>query len=156
EYELNQAKNDMVSLVSHELRTPLTSIRGYSDMLVKYGLVADKGKPFLATIVEESRRLGDLIQSFLDIAYIESGRQKIALIDCEVAPLLRDMTSVLGPVAADKQIRIEVPSSSSLTTPTHVRGDRLLLHQALSNLVTNAIKYSPSGTTVRLTVSNGN
>src|SRR6185436_17030281 len=67
QYELVQAKIDVVSLVSHELRTPLTSIRGYSDMLLKYNLVEERGREFLGTIIEESGRLGLLIQSFLDI-----------------------------------------------------------------------------------------
>jgi signal transduction histidine kinase/CHASE2 domain-containing sensor protein len=151
QHELNQAKNDMVSLVSHELRTPLTSIRGYSDMLVKYDLVQEKGKQFLGTIVDESIRLNELIQSFLDIAYIESGRQKLSLSEFTVAPVLRDMMTVLGPVAAGKQISLEVAEAADLS----LRADRLLLYQALTNLVTNAIKYSRSGTNIRLTVSNG-
>ncbi len=152
QYELNQAKSDMVSLVSHELRTPLTSIRGYSDMLLKYGLVQDKGKAFLGTIIDESARLNQLIQSFLDVAYIESGRHKITKTDFEVAPMLKDMMTVLEPVAAGKQIRIE----SVETNGIRMRADRLLVYQALSNLVTNAIKYSPIGTTVRVGVTNGN
>ena len=57
------------------MRTPLTSIRGYSDMLAKYGLVNEKGAEFLRSIIGESDRLNELIQSFLDIAYIESGRK---------------------------------------------------------------------------------
>ncbi len=153
QHELNQAKSDMVSLVSHELRTPLTSIRGYTDMLMKYDLVAEKGKPFLSTIIDESRRLSGLIQSFLDIAYIESGRQKIEITDFELGPVLRDMLAVLGPIAEGKRIRLETPPDSRLT---RVRADRVLLHQALTNLVTNAIKYSPAGTAVRVSVSNGN
>ena len=152
QYELDQAKNDMVSLVSHELRTPLTSIRGYSDMLLKYDLVAEKGKPFLGTIIEESQRLNGLIQSFLDVAYIESGRQKLALTEFDAVPVMKDMMDVLRPVAAAKQIRIDAPRESQ---STRVRADRLLLVQALSNLMTNAIKYSPSGTTVSLSVSVG-
>jgi signal transduction histidine kinase len=152
QFDLDQAKNDMVSLVSHELRTPLTSIRGYSDMLVKYDLVADKGKPFLSTIIDESRRLSNLIQSFLDIAYIESGRQKINATDFEVGPMINDMTGILGPLAAEKRIRLQTPANIE---GAWIRGDRLLLYQAVSNLVTNAIKYSPSGTTVRVNVTNG-
>lgn len=151
QHELNLAKNEMVSLVSHELRTPLTSIRGYSDMLLKYDLVQDKGKPFLQTIVEESQRLNQLIQSFLDIAYIESGRQKVSSTEFEIIPLLRDMLAVLAPVASEKNIVLQGPPLAD----TRVRADRMLLHQALSNLVINAIKYSPSGTAVRLSVSNG-
>ena len=155
ERELSQAKSDMVSLVSHELRTPLTSIRGYSDMLVKYDLVAEKGKNFLATIIQESRRLNDLIQSFLDIAYIESGRQKITISDVELAPMLSDLAGILGPLAAAKDIRLEIPNSTGDVGTGRVKADRLLLHQALSNLIVNAIKYSPSGTFVCLSMSNG-
>jgi signal transduction histidine kinase/CHASE2 domain-containing sensor protein len=151
QHELNQAKSDMVSLVSHELRTPLTSIRGYSDMLLKYDLVHEKGKPFLGTIIDESGRLNQLIQSFLDVAYIESGRHQITKTDFEIGPMLKDMISVLGPVAAGKQITIESPASNGI----RVHADRLLVYQALSNLVINAIKYSPAGTSVRIGVANG-
>ena len=151
QFELNQAKSDMVSLVSHELRTPLTSIRGYSDMLLKYKLVEEKGKPFLGTIIDESNRLSQLIQSFLDIASIESGRYKITKSDFELAPFLKDMVTVIEPVAAEKQIAIEAADVNGIK----VHADRLLLYQALTNLVTNAIKYSPSGTTVRIRVANG-
>ena len=153
QYELNQAKSEMVSLVSHELRTPLTSIRGYSDMLLKYDLVQEKGKEFLGTIIDESSRLNQLIQSFLDIAYIESGRQKITKSDFEIGPVLKDMVTVVAPVAGEKQITHRVTGD---TNGMRVRADRLLLYQALTNLVTNAIKYSPAGTTVRVDVSNGN
>jgi signal transduction histidine kinase/CHASE2 domain-containing sensor protein len=149
QYELNQAKNDMVSLVSHELRTPLTSIRGYSDMLLKYNLVQEKGKEFLATIIEESGRLNQLIQSFLDIAYIESGRQKITKTRFEIGPVLKDMLSMIEPLAAQKEIRIAVMGEAEGTV---VRADRLLFYQAVSNLVTNAIKYSSAGTAVKIGV----
>ncbi len=152
QHELNQAKSDMVSLVSHELRTPLTSIRGYSDMLLKYDLVSEKGKSFLGTIIDESSRLNQLIQSFLDIAYIESGRQQIVKTDFEVEPVIKDILSIVDPVASQKRIVIETPGNLSAL---RVRADRLLLYQALTNLVTNAIKYSPSDTRVRIAIANG-
>jgi signal transduction histidine kinase len=152
QHELNQAKSEMVSLVSHELRTPLTAIRGYSDMLLKYDLVEDTGKEFLTTIIDESSRLNQLIQSFLDVAYIESGRQKLTKSEFEVASVMTDMLALLGPIAADKQIALEAPANLN---GMQVRADRLLLHQALTNLVTNAIKYSPAGAMVRIGVSNG-
>ncbi len=151
QYELNQAKNDMVSLVSHELRTPLTSIQGYSDMLVKYGLVEEKGVEYLTSIVDESRRLNQLIQSFLDIAYIESGRQELNVTEFEAGPVLDDLLRTHRPVAEEKGISVEV----SPPADTVVRGDRMLLYQALANLVSNAIKYSPTGTSVVIGASNG-
>jgi signal transduction histidine kinase len=121
-------------------------------MLLKYDLVQAKGKAFLGTIIDESGRLNQLIQSFLDIAYIESGRHKITKTDFEVGPMLTDMITVLGPIASGKQIAIESPEINGI----RVRADRLLVYQALSNLVTNAIKYSPIGTTVRIAVAKGN
>jgi signal transduction histidine kinase/CHASE2 domain-containing sensor protein len=151
QHDLNQAKNDMVSLVSHELRTPLTSIQGYSDMLVKYGLVHEKGIEYLASIVDESHRLNQLIQSFLDIAYIESGRQKLNRTDFEVGTVLNDLLRTHGPVAAKKRMSLKTNPSGDTT----IRGDRMLLYQALSNLVSNAVKYSPEGTSVILAASNG-
>ncbi len=151
QHELNQAKNDMVSLVSHELRTPLTSIQGYSDMLLKYGLVEEKGAEYLTSIVDESRRLNQLIQSFLDIAYIESGRKKLNVTEFEAGPVLDDLLRTHRPIADQKGISVE----SNPAGDTLVRGDRMLLYQALANLVSNAIKYSPEGTSVMIGVSNG-
>jgi signal transduction histidine kinase len=152
QHELNQAKSDMVALVSHELRTPLTSITGYTDMLLKYDLVQEKGKQFLGTILEESRRLNRLIQAFLDVAYIESGRQKVTMTEFEIGSVIQDMFGVIGPLADAKQISLVKALPDGGTA--RVRADRLLLYQALTNLVTNAIKYSPAGTTVRVEVSN--
>src|SRR6187549_879685 len=122
-------------------------------MLLKYNLVEEKGREFLNTIVDESDRLNQLIRSFLDIAYIESGRQKITKSTFEIAPVLKDMLNVIGPVATGKQIALEAPSDLN---GMRVHADRMLLYQALTNLVTNAIKYSPSGTKVTIDVSNGN
>ncbi len=152
QHELNQAKNDMVSLVSHELRTPLTSIQGYSEMLVKYGLVQEKGSEFLGSIIGESRRLNELIQSFLDIAYIESGRQKLNLGEFAMQPMLDDLVRIHDPVARDKGIAVEATAADDTGL---LWADRMLLYQALANLVSNAIKYSPAGTSIRITGSNG-
>ena len=152
QHELNQAKNDMVSLVSHELRTPLTSIQGYSEMLVKYGLVEEKGSEFLGSIIGESRRLNELIQSFLDISYIESGRQKLNLGEFAIQPMLDDLLRIHDPVARAKGIGVEATAADDKGL---VRADRMLLYQALANLVSNAIKYSPAGTSIRITGSNG-
>ena len=145
--ELDQAKNDMVALVSHELRTPLTSIRGYGDMLRKYGLVEGKGQEFLASILKESARLNDLIQSFLDVASIESGKRKLDRTEFEIEPLIDDLLASLKPVAEVKQIAIENAIGRDAGV---ISADRVLLYQALVNLVSNAIKYSPKATQVRI------
>ena len=126
--ELDLAKSDMVALVSHELRTPLTSIRGYGDMLAKYGLVEARGSEFLQSIMSETDRLGDLIESFLDIAYIESGRKKLNVTEFEAGGLLSDLVEGYRQTAEMKKITIETGNPS-----VRIRGDRMLLYQALGN-----------------------
>ena len=148
--ELDQAKNDMVSLVSHELRTPLTSIRGYGEMLAKYGLVEEKGAEFLQSMLSESDRLSDLIQSFLDIAYIESGQKKLEVTDFDAGGFLSELIGGHSQLAGQKDISLETGEGTGM-----IHGDRMLLYQALSNLVSNAIKYSPRGSRVRIDARNG-
>jgi signal transduction histidine kinase len=146
ERELDQAKNDTVALVSHELRTPLTSIRGFADMLETYDLVDAKGRRFLSSIVSESQRLDRLIQSFLDIAAIESGRQKLDIVDVDPASMIDELVENHRALAGEKGIAIRADASPG--PGISVRADRTLLYQAVSNLISNAIKYSPAGATV--------
>src|SRR5262249_13682335 len=82
-----------------------------------------------------------------------SGRQKITKSDFEIGPVVKDMVNIVGPAAVQKRIALE---TSTDFNGMRVSADRLLLYQALTNLVTNAIKYSPEGTKVRIGVSNGN
>jgi signal transduction histidine kinase len=145
QHELDRAKNDMVSLVSHELRTPLTSIRGYGSMLARYGLVEEKGQEFLQAILDESARLNELIQSFLDVAAIESGTQKLEPTEFGTATLIDDVLSGLRPVAEPKAITLAKAVAADAGT---ILADRVLIFQAIVNLVSNAIKYSPPGTAV--------
>ena len=149
--DLDQAKSDMVSLVSHELRTPLTSIRGYGDMLAKYGLVEAKGADFLQSILSETDRLSELIQSFLDIATIEAGRKKLDVTDFESGSILTELIGGHRQLAEQKEILLEMGDRGGT-----IRGDRMLLYQALANLVSNALKYSPPGTRVIIDTTNGN
>ena len=88
-------------------------------------------KPF---VIDESNRLNQLIQSFLDIAYIESGKHRITKSDFEVAPMLKDMISTVGPVAAGKQITIQSSGADGI----RVHADRLLVYQALTNQIGRA------------------
>ena len=138
--QVEQLKDELVSTVSHELRTPLTSLRGFTELMLKRDFSRDQQRKFLAIIQDESIRLTNLLNDFLDVQRLESGKQTYhfnpTLIDtliCEVATILIPDT---GPHAFVAELPEQLP---------RVRADADRIRQVLSNLISNAIKYSPNG-----------
>lgn len=133
-------KDELVSTVSHELRTPLTSLRGFSELLLKRDYPPDKQKQFLSIIHNESARLTALINDFLDLQRIESGQQTYNFADLDIASVLQETLAVFQ--------REESPHSFSSVTPDSlplVSVDVDRIRQVLTNLIANAVKYSPQG-----------
>lgn len=133
-------KDELVSTVSHELRTPLTSLRGFSELLLKREYPPDKQKQFLSIIHNESARLTALINDFLDLQRIESGQQIYNFEDVDILPVLQEALAVFQ--------REESPHSFSSVTPDSlplVSVDVDRIRQVLTNLIANAVKYSPQG-----------
>jgi signal transduction histidine kinase/CHASE2 domain-containing sensor protein len=143
--ELERVKAETLQLVSHELRTPLTSIRGLSEALLRYPVPADASPEMLETIHSEAVRMSELINSYLDVTRIESGSQPLTRRPVPIAQLITECVRLIGKLAADKQITInlqlEEPSPTLLC-------DAQLLTQAVNNLLSNAIKYSPADSEV--------
>jgi signal transduction histidine kinase len=149
ELEVAQAiKDEFLALVSHELRTPLTSIRGYSELLAEEELSEDQ-REFLAVISRNSGRLLSLIDDLLVMTQIQSGGLSLELGDVILNDLIASSTEAAKPFAASKQIALLIESEADLAT----EGDPLRLGQALDNLVSNAIKYTPSGGRVSITAA---
>ena len=144
ERDLVRTKDELVSVVSHELRTPLASVVGFAELLRTRELGEAQRQQFLTVIEEEGRRLTALINDFLDLQRMESGRQQISPRPEELAPLLERAVAAAGddPLCP---IRIEV---ETWLPAVRVDADRLL--QVLSNLLSNARKYSPRGGTVHV------
>jgi signal transduction histidine kinase/CheY-like chemotaxis protein len=142
ERDLARTKDELVSVVSHELRTPLASVVGFAELLRTRDLGEAQRQRFLTVIEEEGRRLTALINDFLDLQRMESGRQQISPRPEELAPLLDRAVASAGedPLCP---IRLEIEDRLALV---RVDADRLL--QVLSNLLSNARKYSPHGGTV--------
>ncbi|PYS94302.1 MAG: hypothetical protein DMF64_01550 [Acidobacteria bacterium] len=145
--ELERVKAETLQLVSHELRAPLTSIRGLSDLLLKYPVPEAKTHELLETIYSESVRMNELINRYLDLTRIEYGAQTLTRAPVATNNLIAECVRALSPMAAEKGIhiiqRLEGPSPSLLA-------DAQLLTQAVNNLLSNAIKYSPTGLTVEI------
>jgi PAS domain S-box-containing protein len=138
--QLENVKDELVSMVSHELRTPLASLRGFAELMLTRDYSEAKRREFLTIIHKESRRLADLINNFLDLQRIQSGRQVYNFEALEPEALLRDALSLFQP--GNPQHRLEVQLLSPLP---RMRGDLDRVRQVLANLVANAIKYSPQG-----------
>ena len=143
EREVSQIKTDFVSSVSHELRTPLSSIKAYIEMLLDGEAQDDKVRNEFYHIIElETERLQRLVSNVLDISRIESG-----VIDGQLEPhsinhIVHDVARVMEPQAKEKNITLSVEAQESLL-PVAVNKD--LLHQAIMNLVSNAVKYTDVG-----------
>jgi signal transduction histidine kinase/CHASE3 domain sensor protein len=152
--EAERMKDEFSALVSHELRTPLTSIIGYLELL-RGDAEADGDDPaarqraqFLAVVDRNARRLLRLVGDLLFVAQVEAGRLSLDEGDVDLEAVARESVEAAGPRA--RHGGVELTLESEPVPP--VRGDRDRLAQALDNLVSNAIKFTPDGgrVTVRL------
>jgi two-component system phosphate regulon sensor histidine kinase PhoR len=150
QHELQQTKNDVISLVSHEMRTPLTAIQGMTELLANYDLPGDRRKEMNLAINDEVKRLTRMIGQYLDITRLESGATAMRPAPVKADALLERTLLLLDPVAAQRKITLRRNFAADL--PPFL-ADPDLLARAFENLVSNAIKYSPEGTVV--TVATG-
>jgi signal transduction histidine kinase len=145
---LSALRADFVSLVSHELRSPMASVIGASRTLQERWreLSPDQRGSFLSLIAEETTRLATLVGDVLDTSRIESGSFNYSFSDLDLEDLVRE-TVATSQVGQD-EVRLEAETPEPLPL---IRGDRERLRQVLTNLIDNAVKYSPAGETVRVT-----
>lgn len=138
--------------VTHEMRSPLTAIQGSSELMTRYNLPTEKQKQIADMINSESKRLAQMIQTFLDVERLSSGQVELKRAPFSLSSVVRSCISRAEALAERKQ-------QSLITGPQEeaiIEGDRELMEFALYNLVTNAIKYSPEGTEVRLSLRREN
>lgn len=144
EREVQRLKDELVSVVSHELRTPLASVVGFAELLLTREFTPAEQREFLTIMLEEGRRLTALINDFLDLQRLESGRQQINPVPLDLPQLLRRAVQAAGE-DSERPIELDVPAG---LPPVLADPDRIL--QVLGNLLGNARKYSPEGGTIRL------
>jgi len=149
--ELDRLKSNFLATVSHELRTPLTSIIGYSEMLVQgmAGPINPEQDEYIRTILEKGESLLQLISSILDLTQIEAGRMRLAFAPCDLADLVKQAVTAVAPQAQQKGLSLETSVSPSLQRASV---DRDKLRQCLVNLLANAVKFTPEGGRVGLSV----
>jgi heavy metal sensor kinase len=137
--------------VSHELRTPLAAIRSVGEVGLQEDHNAEKYRDILGSMLEEVARLTAMIDTLLTIAHADSGEVKLHRTVCDLNELVQESVAVVGVLAEDKKQTILVAGVSLLS----VSADRNFLRMAVINLLDNAVKYSPAGSTIRLHLSDG-
>ena len=139
--------------VTHEMRTPLTAIQGSSELMGRYALPDEKRKQIVELINSESKRLGRMIEMFLNVERLSAGQVELKKDTFPAGDLMAGCVQRALPLAERKQIRILTEAAPADVTLT---GDRELMEYAFYNLLTNAIKYSPVRTQITLAARRDN
>ena len=147
--DLSRLKDEFLSIASHELRTPVTSIKGYTQlakMLIKEGDL-NTSEEYLDIALDQIDRMSRLILELLDVSRIETGRLEIRREPIAWAHFVRDVVHRHHTAVSDRRFHVSVPDDGKVVT-----GDRDRLEQVLGNLLENAVKYSPDGSDITVTV----
>jgi len=149
-HESEQQVRQFLADASHELRTPLTTIQGYAE-LTRRAEVGDVDllQQAMGKVQTESMRMSALVEDMMLLARLDSGRP-LTQHEVDVAHLVLEAVNDARVIDADRRWKVSVPDE-----PAVVAGDEQRLHQVISNLLTNARRHTPAGTTVKVTVSAG-
>jgi PAS domain S-box-containing protein len=151
ESEVDQMKSEFLSTAAHEMRTPMASIFGFVELMLHRPLSPERQRDVLETVHRQSQLMINIVNELLDLARIEARRgSDFVLETVDLADLVRDVLHDFNP----PQER-DVPQLQTLATVTTVSIDRNKMRQALSNVLSNAYKYSPGGGAVSVRLVGG-
>ena len=147
----NRLRDEFMATVSHELKTPLNSILGWARMLKDGELDREQVERAVGTIIKNSETQNRLIEDLMDVARIISGKLVLEMKPIDLVELLDDTVEIVRPAAEAKSITI-VNNSGESVDSAMVQADRDRLNQVFSNLLTNAVKFTPADGRVELTL----
>lgn len=149
--QVEQERNNFISVVTHELRLPMTSIKGYTDLLRQgvVGQINEQQLSFLDTIRSNVDRMSALLSDLSDISRINTGRMMLDIKTLDIEKALNEVLQSLKPAWEKKNQQVEVALPASLPT---VAADYNRLLQVMANLLRNAIMYTPEGGKITLQV----
>lgn len=147
--KLERLKSEFISIVSHELRTPLTAIKNSLDILSggKCGDINDSGQKFLAMAKRNVQRLSGIINDLLDLSKIEAGKMDYHFANMNIHSVIEYVKSSLSVMAREKGLNLIAEETADLP---EIFADSQRLEQVLTNLVSNAIKFTPEGKTITI------
>lgn len=138
----NQLKSEFLANISHEIRTPLTSLLGFARLLERSALSVSQ-QQHVQALSRSGEHLLAILNDLLDLSKIEAGRLILDETPVQLGSLLSDTTAMLAPLLGDKAVEIDVDIHPDL--PESVLGDPLRLRQIMTNLISNAIKFTARG-----------
>lgn len=148
--EVERMKSSFLSVVSHELKTPLHSIKGFVDIILmgKTGPLTDTQVDFLTTVRDQTTHLQSLIDDLLEFSRLESGQIKLRLTEVSLAEVTQTVVDKLKPLAERGQIQLINRVGADIPV---IEADYMRIEQVLTNLVDNAIKFTPASGIVTIT-----
>ncbi|OGP66614.1 MAG: two-component sensor histidine kinase [Deltaproteobacteria bacterium RBG_13_53_10] len=140
---------EMSDNIAHDLKSPITRIRGLAEVTLTTGKALGEYETMTASTIEECDRLLDMINTMLLISKTESGVDKLAHEKIDLSEIVRSACDLFEPMAEDNGLTL----TCNVQDPCHLLGDSRMIQRMLANLLDNAIKYTPSGGTVSVSVS---
>lgn len=141
----------LLGMVSHDLKNPLTAIQGLAEAMTSVELSAEEYKEYAAIILDSSYRMNNLVRGFLDLSRIESGSIQLETIVFNIVDTVQALVEQYHHIAAQKRIGICIERAEDIDYS--VVADESSSQQVIENILSNAVKYSPHGTTVTVRVS---
>jgi signal transduction histidine kinase len=143
--EASRLKSEFLATISHELRTPLNSVIGYADLMltIMTDSMTEKQCDYIKRIMNNGERLLTLINDILDLSKIEAGHLELVIQTIAPADLLKTIQAEMQPLASQKDLKFELTLDPAL--PAALRGDPKRLQQIITNLLSNAIRFTDKG-----------
>ena len=141
-WRANQVKSDFLANMSHEIRTPINAVLGFDEMILRES-TDSQILSYAANIKSSGHTLLSLINDILDLSKIEAGKMEIVNEEYDMVPMLNNLIQMILPRAASKGLVLNYDIDSNL--PCRLYGDDVRISQVLTNLLTNAVKYTPKG-----------
>ena len=145
----NRVKDEFLSTLSHELRTPLTAIMGWSDLLLHDEVEPDKRQQAIETIARNANSQCQLINDLLEVSRIITGKLRLEFVPCELQTVIEAAAESIRPTAEAKGIRLQLDLDWQAGS---VYGDHERLQQIVWNLLSNGVKFTPSGGSVNVSL----
>jgi PAS domain S-box-containing protein len=147
--EANRLKDEFLATLSHELRTPLNTVVGYAAMLQR-GLLDESQRSKAVDVIHRNAQvLTDLVGELLDTSRIVTGKIRLVVGDCDLSSVVEQAVENIRPSASAKELRLDTAVERGVT----IRGDSERLQQVMWNLLTNAVKFTPAGGRIDVSLS---